>query len=163
MGVHVLLLTMVTVNLTKVEPFYSCNSKGHPRSALPTLVAYPMSRAFHANKPGAIYDTTFTITGVIGFTEPTPTERELTLRYPIGSTAAPSITAAQRHTISGNCMDQRCLSHLINHCLNTSALQNVEHFFQPNVLIHTPHDIKGGGGIRRSHPPLIPCCTASCM
>ena len=104
----------------------------------------PHVTSFHADRPGAIYDTTPTATGVIGFTEPTPEERELALGYPKGSTAAPSVTTAQRHTITGNSMDQRCLSHLLNHCLNTSAQQNVGHFFQPPLPVQIPNVIRGG-------------------
>ena len=82
---------------------------------------------------------------MISFTEPTPAERELALEYPTGSRVAPSVTAAKQHTITGNCMDQRCLSHLLNHCLNTSAQQNVGHFIQPPVPVQTPRDVIWGG------------------
>ena len=68
--------TCAAVDSADRHPFYASNIKGALRSALPTLVAYPMSRAFHADKPGAIYDTTPNATGVIGFTEPNPEERE---------------------------------------------------------------------------------------
>ena len=135
-------------------PFYPCNTKGNLRLTLPTLVACPMSRAFHADKAGAIYNTIPTANGVIGPSEPTPDERELALGYSKGSTAAPLVTAAQRHTLTGNCMDQRCLSHLLNHCLNTSALQNIGHFFQSlRELSPYTHRMKTLGGGHLAFPP----------
>jgi hypothetical protein len=48
-----------TVNKSKVdEPSwqYPCNSPGEPLSALPTFMAYSMSRAFVQGKPGSIFD-----------------------------------------------------------------------------------------------------------
>ena len=59
--------TCAAVDFKDRHPVHNCNIKGALRSAQPTLVAYPMSRAFHADKAGAIYDTTPTATGVIGF------------------------------------------------------------------------------------------------
>ena len=97
-----------------------------------------MSRAIHAVKAGAIFDTIPTSTGVIGLTEPSPEEREF-------RTTSPAVTAAQRHTVTSNYMDQRCLSHLINHRLNTCAQQNVGHFVQPPVPVRSPCEVIRGG------------------
>ena len=123
--------TCAAVDYGDRYPFYPCNTKGGVRSALPTLVAYPMSRAFLADKPGAVYDTTTTAMGVVGFTEPNPEERELALGYARGATAAPAVTTAQRHIVTGNCMDQHCLSHLVRHCLVTSSVSHLSCPFSP--------------------------------
>jgi hypothetical protein len=63
------------------HPMYPANVPGQPRSALPTLVAYPASRAFRVYRddagaitsvgPGCVYDS-----GLGGWTEPNPDERE---------------------------------------------------------------------------------------
>ena len=89
-------------------PFVLANRRSQPRSCFPTLVAYPGSRAFRINRPGAVYDT-----NLGEWTEPTPLERERALGYEDGATAAPGVSQCQRHTITGNCMDQFCLSSLV--------------------------------------------------
>ena len=107
--------TCAPVERNDQHPFYPCNKLGGPRSALPTLVAYPMSRAFHQGRPGSIYDS---FTGL--YTEPNVEERELALGYGRGDTNAPTVTMAERHVVTGNCMDQRCLSNLLHHCIITA-------------------------------------------
>ena len=50
--------TSAAVDRNDSCPFYPANRKGQIRVALPTLVAYPMSRAFKTyDSPGAIYDS----------------------------------------------------------------------------------------------------------
>ena len=97
------------------HPFYPANILGQPRSALPTLMAYTMSRAFHIGMPGAIYDSTLGTWG-----EPNPEERERALGYETGATKAPDVTAKQRHEVTGNCMDQAALTGLLRCSLLTA-------------------------------------------
>ena len=104
------------------HPMYPANVPGQPRSALPTLVAYPASRAFRVYRddagaitsvgPGCVYDS-----GLGGWTEPNPDERERALGYTTGATAAPGVTLRQRHVITGNCMDQAAISGLLQTCI----------------------------------------------
>ena len=104
------------------HPMYPANQPGQPRSALPTLVAYPASRAFRVYRddagaitsvsPGCVYDT-----NLGHWTEPNPDERERALGYSTGATAAPGVTLRQRHVITGNCMDQAAISGLLQTCI----------------------------------------------
>ena len=99
------------------EPFYPANQRGEPRSAFPTLVAYPLSRAFRPDRAGAVYDT-----GAGGWSEPDPDERERILGYPVGCTiGSPPITPHDRHVLTGNCMDQAALSTLLRLCANLAV------------------------------------------
>ena len=98
---------------TDQTPFFTANVKGELRSCLPTLVAYPMSRAFRDEGAGCVYDTNPGIHPEKRWTEPNPSERELALGCRKGTTAAPGVTLAERHTITGNCMDQRALRALV--------------------------------------------------
>jgi site-specific DNA-cytosine methylase len=100
--------TMRPVQRTDAAPFYPANVAGQPRVALPTLTAYPRSRQFaHAHSPGAVHDSR---TGEWG--EPNPDERERALGYTTGATAAPGVTSAQRHEVTGAAMDIRALQSL---------------------------------------------------
>ena len=104
------------------HPMYPANHPGQPRSALPTLVAYPESRAFRVYRdntgtitsvsPGCVYDS-----NLGEWTEPNPEERERALGYDTGATAAPGVTLRQRHVITGNCMDQAAISGLLKTCV----------------------------------------------
>jgi hypothetical protein len=89
-------------------PQYVCNQAGQELAALPTLVAYPKSYAFKAWGPGAVWDQ-----GQEAWSEPTPDEREVALGYKPGDTAAPGVSEAQRHAITGRCMDARALEALM--------------------------------------------------
>ena len=104
--------TCAAVSRHDSHPFYPANRKGQPRVALPTLVSYPRSNAFR-NKDceGSVYDSN---TGL--YDEPNPDERERALGYETGATAAPGVTQAERHVITGNCMDQAAVSTLLNFC-----------------------------------------------
>ena len=101
------------VSRTDQQPFFTAKVKGELRSCFPTLVAYSMSRAFRDEGAGCVYDTNPGIQSEKRWTEPNPGERELALGYRIGITAAPGVTLAERHTITGNCMDQRALRALV--------------------------------------------------
>ena len=90
------------------RPYAPVNHVGEARAALPTFTAYPLSRAFREGQPGSVYDPR------LGeWTEPNPDERERALGYGHRSTAAPGATAQQRHTVTGNSIDQRVLAGLI--------------------------------------------------
>lgn len=92
---------------TKGE-FYPANVVGQPRVVLPTLVAYPQSRAFTPAAPGSLWDD-----GLQMYVEPCPDERERVLGYDTGCTAAPGVTEAQRHAITGRCMDSYAMQSLL--------------------------------------------------
>ena len=93
-------------------PFCLANKIGQERNVLPTLVAYPLSRAFRPDKPGSIYS----LQGG-AWSEPNPSERERMLGYYTGATAAPGLTQNQRHILTGNSMDQRALVAIIRKTL----------------------------------------------
>jgi hypothetical protein len=87
-------------------PHFRVNVPGQPMRALPTLVAYIGSHAYREGKPGMII-------GRDGhLTVPNIQERETILGYPRNCTAAPGITDAQRHGITGRCMDGNVMERL---------------------------------------------------
>jgi hypothetical protein len=85
---------------------------GQPRRVWPTLVAYPLSRAFLPGMGGSIW-----VASTGQHTEPSPDERERAIGYPTGATAAPGVTEQQRHTITGRCMDAYAMQSLLALCL----------------------------------------------
>lgn len=120
-------------------PYYPANRIGFLRVSMPTLVAYPMSRAFRfPHSPGSIFDA-----GSRTYTEPNVEERERMLGYSTGATAAPGLTLAERHTITGNCIDQSALSYLIHFGLCHSRrgappftrVHAAHHFAQQNITL----------------------------
>ena len=119
------------VQRSDTPPFYPASFVGQPRSTLPTLVAYPMSRAFRTGCPGSIWQMAHA-DGTPGFwTEPNPDERERALGYPTGATAALNVSDQDRHKITGNCMDQAAITGLLR-CslqttLNISKLEQLEY------------------------------------
>jgi hypothetical protein len=132
------------VEHTDRHPFYQVNLRGEPRRALPTLVAYPQSIAFkHPHSAGSVYDST---TGRYG--EPNPDERERALGYYTGATAAPGVTEADRHQVTGNCMDMASLVGLI-HILLTHAEHGAMHCQHVHTLqcAHVP-----------AATPVLPAC-----
>ncbi|NBK23903.1 MAG: hypothetical protein EOM68_17970 [Spirochaetia bacterium] len=74
--------------------------------ALPTLVAYPASRAFSNGGPGLL------VTQHGRLVEPSPEERERALGYVTGATAAPGVSALLRHIITGRSMDANVMQSL---------------------------------------------------
>jgi site-specific DNA-cytosine methylase len=66
-------------------PAYKCNRPGKPMEALPTLVAYPASRAFRDGKSGMVWDNT---QGRL--VEPNADERERALGYWLTAQAPPT-------------------------------------------------------------------------
>lgn len=114
---------------TEALPFYACNTPGETQSALPTLVAFPRSRAFKNNGPGLILNTQTDT-----FSEPTPDERERLLSYPVGTTRVEGITEADRHRITGRCIDGQCAVFLMTFM---SAIHR--HFVpSPSVVVEQP-------------------------
>ena len=93
------------------QPFYPCNKKDERRRAFPTLVAFPISRAFRDLNAGTVYDT---ITKTI--TQPNVTERETLMGYARGTTWTPTISDAERHMIVGRAMDATTLEFLLTMC-----------------------------------------------
>ena len=63
-----------------------------PRRCLPTMVAYPQSRAFVLGAQGRLRDAAGRDAG-----EPRPNERERALGYATGDTAVEGVTEEQRH------------------------------------------------------------------
>jgi len=102
-------------------PQHPCNTPGQPMRVLPTLVAKPASRAFRDGAPGMVVVQS---TGEL--CEPNPEERERILGYPTGSTAAPRVTALQRHEITGRCMDAFVMERLLAMCLALASTRPVE-------------------------------------
>jgi len=89
-------------------PFYQCNAVGEPPCVLPTLVAFPSSRAFRAGQPGMVWDAQ------LGrLCEPNPDERERMMGYPAGCTRAEGVSLLQRHAITGRAMDRHAMVHLM--------------------------------------------------
>ena len=93
------------------QPFYPCNKKDERRRAFPTLVAFPISRAFRDLNAGTVYDT---ITKTI--TQPNVTERETLMGYARGTTWTTTISDAERHMIVGRAMDATTLEFLLTMC-----------------------------------------------
>lgn len=89
-------------------PFYCCNRAGQPMQALPTLMATVGSYAFRGSGQGTIWDA-----GLRAWTEPTPVERELALGYAQDCTAAPGVTAVQRHQVLGRSMDANTVAAVV--------------------------------------------------
>jgi hypothetical protein len=89
-------------------PYFPVNVPGQPRRVWPTLVAYPLSRAFLPGMGGSIW-----VASTGQHTEPSPDERERALGYNTSATAAPGVTEQQRHTITGRCMDAYAMQSLL--------------------------------------------------
>ncbi|MGB8816241.1 MAG: reverse transcriptase domain-containing protein [Minisyncoccia bacterium] len=98
------------------EGWYVCNKGTHAnpgmRCVLPTLMATEGSYSFRPGKPGSIFrgDDPLLLAEP---SEPNPDERERALGYRTGTTAAPGVTDAQRHRITGGCMDANTLKAIL--------------------------------------------------
>ena len=86
---------------------YPANQVGKPRSAWPTFVAYPMSRAFRQGEPGSMWDPRE------GFTEPNAEEREQSMGYRAGDTGAVGVTEQLRRSVLGKCIDMNTLQSIV--------------------------------------------------
>ena len=87
---------------------YPVNRPGQPMAAWPTFVAYPGSRAFQQGKQGMVYDP------VVGReVEPDAEEREVSMGYLEGDTAAPGVTEQQRRAVLGRCIDANVMQSIM--------------------------------------------------
>jgi hypothetical protein len=102
----------------KAPGMYWCNTPGEPRRCLPTLMAARKSYSFHEGKSGSIYDHQLRRE-----TQPNPDERERALGYPTGTTACPGLTSAQRHAITGRCMDANAMQGIFAICQALAPLR----------------------------------------
>ena len=93
-------------------PQYAVNVVGQPRKALPTLVAYPGSRAFRPGCAGAVW-----LVAEQRHVEPSPDERERALGYNTGATRAPGVSEQSRHAVTGRCMDAFAMQALMACCI----------------------------------------------
>jgi len=107
-------------------PFYCCNKKGQRLQALPTLCAFPRSRAYRDLEQGVLYDQ-----GQGIYDQPSVAERELILGYEQGATFAPGVTEVDRHQILGRAMDAHAMEWLI---VGARVLQN----FFPDISTAFP-------------------------
>jgi site-specific DNA-cytosine methylase len=109
------------------------NVVGQPRVALPTLVAYPHSYCFRDGKSGTLQATTpnASLLESGDSEEPSAEERERILGYYTGDTAAPGLSDAARHRITGRCMDAHCMEGLF---LMLSAVR----LYPPAAPPHVP-------------------------
>ena len=100
------------------SPWYPCNAvRGGLLEALPTLVAYVGSRAFRVRGgvpgKGMLVDEGAKPGGG-QHVEPNPDERERIMGYATGCTAAPGVTAEQRHELMGKAMDRHAVTRLFS-------------------------------------------------
>jgi hypothetical protein len=86
---------------------YPVNKVGEPRSAWPTFVAFPESRAFLPGEPGYMYCPAG------GLEQPTADEREQAMGYIRGDTQAPGVTERQRREVLGRCIDANVLQSIM--------------------------------------------------
>eukprot|EP00775_Hariotina_reticulata_P013865 gene13865-biopygen15796 len=92
-------------------PYFPCNQPGEPRAAWPTLMSRPQSYAFRAGQPGSIWDCSNPAAAF--WDEPNAHEREVSLGYEPGSTAADGVSEQQRRSALGQCMDANALQVLM--------------------------------------------------
>ena len=109
---------LVTQMCSQAEPapWYPCNIPCQRRRVLPTFVAYTGSHNFCAGKAGSIIDLENGREE-----EPSVPIRELALGYELGATDVEGITLRARHELTGRCMDQQCLQHLLAMCIALHA------------------------------------------
>jgi hypothetical protein len=67
------------------------NTVGSPRAVMPTMMSFPMSRAFRPERQGCVWDATQQT-----FDEPNAEEHELIMGFKPRPTAAPNVTDRQR-------------------------------------------------------------------
>jgi transposase InsO family protein len=80
------------------------NIPGEPRRVLPTIMSFPLSRAFLPRQPGSLFDA-----NTQQWDEPNAEERETAMGYDIGATAAPGVTGSRRNQMLGQAMDLRAV------------------------------------------------------
>jgi transposase InsO family protein len=80
------------------------NVHGQPRRVFPTIMSFPLSRAFLPEKPGSLFDM-----NTQQWDEPNAEEREAAMGYDMGATAAPGISGSRRNQMLGQAMDLRAI------------------------------------------------------
>eukprot|EP00775_Hariotina_reticulata_P009673 gene9673-biopygen11573 len=95
-------------------PYFPCNQPGGPRAAWPTLMSRPQSYAFRPGQPGSIWDCSNPAAAF--WDEPSAQEREVSLGYEPGSTAAAGVSEQQRRSALGQCIDANALQVLMAIC-----------------------------------------------
>jgi len=114
----------------ETEPYYPANVVGESLRCLPTLVSSLGSHAFNVEKQGLGLVMDYARGAV---REPNAEERERVLGYDAGCTAAPGVSLEMRHSITGGCMDRRCMAAYFATCLKVSAAEPTD-----------PKKIRGG-------------------
>lgn len=122
-------------------PWFPANQPGKPRSALPTLVAYPQSHAF---REGMIFDSQ-----AQEWQPPLPVERERAMGSPSHATRHPQVSDAQRCALLGRAMDVHCLTWFMTLCL----VFQMFHFCNPFVALALTNYLESPGLVHL--PPTI--------
>ena len=118
-------------------PYYPANTRGQPLVVLPTLMATINSYSFRGEGQGLVLDAS-------GAAVPlTIAERERALGYAAGCTAAPGLSDADRHRITGNCMDANALHRIFTVALAIQAGADRRLYTHPPG--HTNYCHAGGG------------------
>jgi len=107
-------------------PHYPVNIAGLPLRILPTLVSFPHSHSFRDGNQGMMVNPDG------GLQQPTVSERERALGLPTGATAAPGLTDAQRHDLTGRVIDMHALTTLLH---ATAVVSTQDTQFSPS---HVP-------------------------
>ncbi len=107
---------------TDQHPYYASNVAGQPVATLPTLVSHPHSHSFRDGRQGMLR----TATGALE--QPNVEERERAMGLPTGATAAPGLSQAARHSLTGRSIDMHCLVMLLH---VTAALSVVSGWSRP--------------------------------
>jgi hypothetical protein len=100
------------VTVTDSPPYYSCNLRGQPMQAVPTLIATQGSWRHRDGGPGMVWDPYLQGRTLGAWAELNPDERERAMGYGTGITNATGVTLAQRHTLMGNALDANAVSGL---------------------------------------------------
>jgi len=89
-------------------PFHPINKLGRPIRILPTLVSHPHSYSFRDGKQGMLQ-----IDATGAFEQPNVAERERAMGLLTDDTAAPGLSHAARHSLTGRSIDLFCLVTII--------------------------------------------------
>ena len=122
-------LQLQIVTHRRQPPYYPCNIPGQSPHALPTLMASFNSYSFRDRGPGMLLDTH---TGL--YRQPNINERELLLGYPLNCTAVEGVTWADRHRITGSCIDALSMSVVLQ---EATSVQEFSHHLSTAFVLHT--------------------------
>ena len=121
------------------------NTVGERVKVLPTLMATINSRAFVPGRAGMVWAQD-AITHSWHLSPLTLSEREMASGYHPGATAAPGLTFADRHSITGSCFDAHAVSLLMAVSL-AIRLRGLEPSpGMPTAFALTSHGLGGGRG-----------------